>query len=191
MCKQLTFCLTESWLRNKAIYLLVLCCKCLREKQQHGVGCKVLVVCVCGIRGGRVFCSADASCIAKLFCQSRNRTSLIKALKTMRPLPSEDHSSSRTCPCNCLRPSVSVEMSSASGWQTSCRVTARRSHAQPSGRLARVADRQPPSVQLRSVEQCRSTPPRIDRNSRSDPPCTGGSVWALRKGKEAASCLFG
>ena len=81
-------------------------------------------VCVCGIRGGRVFCSADASCIAKLFCQSRNRTSLIKALKTMRPLPSEDHSSSRTCPCNCLRPSVSVEMSSASGWQTSCRVTA-------------------------------------------------------------------
>ena len=34
--------------------------------------------------------------------------------------------SSRICPCNCLRASVSVEMSSASGWQqTSCRVTAR------------------------------------------------------------------
>ena len=61
-------------------------------------------------------------------------TSLIKVLKTMCPLPSEDHSSSRTCPCNCLRASVSVEMSSASGWQqTSCHATARRSRAQPSG----------------------------------------------------------
>ena len=144
--------------------------------------------CVFGIRGARVFCSADASFVAN---SSVNRgSSLIRAHKTLRPLPSKDHSSSRTCPCNCLRASVSVEVSSASGWQQiSCHATARRSHAQPSGPLAHVADRRPARVQLRGVRQSRSTPPRIDRNSRSDLPCTGGSVWAPRKGKRSSDVL--
>ena len=43
--------LDESWLRKKAISLLVPRCKCLREKQQHGVGWAVLVVCVAFVEG--------------------------------------------------------------------------------------------------------------------------------------------
>ena len=76
---------------------------------------------VCGIRGGRVFCSAHASCIAKLFCQSRNQSGP----------NSQNHAFS------CIgRPLIQSHMSMqlSSVWQqTSCHATAQRSHAQPLG----------------------------------------------------------